>query len=283
MLIEILGSGGAFTIPKPLCNCIICNQARVQGIPYSRSGPSVFIHGPDILIDTPEEIKDQLNRSQVKRINACFYSHWHPDHVMGLRVWNMNREWLHWPPKIKNTKIYLPQQVVIDFKSKLHLWKHLEYLERQGLVNLVQLNDGAVVTIDEYQIKPFKLQQDYVYAFLLTTKGKRLLIVMDELFLWEPSVEVQGVDLAIIPMGIQEVNPITKKRQFNKKHPVLKSEATFEQTLNIVRKLNAKRVVMTHISEHDGLSFDDFNLLQKRPVIKALNVEFAYDNMTIEV
>ena len=41
------------------------------------------MHGPDVLIDTPEESKQQLNRSQVTRIAAGLYSHWHPDHTAG--------------------------------------------------------------------------------------------------------------------------------------------------------------------------------------------------------
>ena len=60
MKIEFLGTGGAITTPNPGCNCSVCVQARKEGIPYSRSGPSLFVHGPDVLIDTPEEIKDQL-------------------------------------------------------------------------------------------------------------------------------------------------------------------------------------------------------------------------------
>ncbi|MBI2846110.1 MAG: hypothetical protein HYX86_06160, partial [Chloroflexi bacterium] len=82
MQIEILGSGGAITTPKPGCFCRVCVPAREKGVPYSRTGPSLFVHGPDVLIDTPEEIKQQLNRSRVKQIRAAFYSHWHPDHTM---------------------------------------------------------------------------------------------------------------------------------------------------------------------------------------------------------
>jgi len=40
--------------------------------------PSIFVHGPNVLIDTPEEIKEQINRSRITEIQAGFYSHWHP-------------------------------------------------------------------------------------------------------------------------------------------------------------------------------------------------------------
>lgn len=86
MKVEFLGTGGAISTPRPLCSCRVCVEARKLGVPYSRGGPSVFVHGPDVLIDTPEEARDELNRSRVTNVNACLYSHWHPDHVMGRRV-----------------------------------------------------------------------------------------------------------------------------------------------------------------------------------------------------
>ena len=38
----------------------MCVEARENGVPYSRTGPSLFVHGPDVLIDTSEEIRLQL-------------------------------------------------------------------------------------------------------------------------------------------------------------------------------------------------------------------------------
>ena len=76
--VEILGSGGAATIPRPGCRCRVCVEAREKGGRYARTGPSTFVHGPNILFDTPEESKLQLERAGIGEIAACFYSHWHP-------------------------------------------------------------------------------------------------------------------------------------------------------------------------------------------------------------
>lgn len=64
MRIEFLGTGGAITTPRPGCACRVCAEARVKGVPYSRTGPSVFIHGPDVLIDTPE-VPDALSHDDL--------------------------------------------------------------------------------------------------------------------------------------------------------------------------------------------------------------------------
>ena len=57
MLIEILGSGGARGTPAPGCLCRVCTLARARGAPYSRMGPSCYVHELGLLIDTPEEAR----------------------------------------------------------------------------------------------------------------------------------------------------------------------------------------------------------------------------------
>src|SRR4029079_19659941 len=71
--VEILGSGGAATIPRPACRCRVCVEGREKGGRYARTGPSTFVHGPNIVFDTPEESKLQLERARIDEIAACFY------------------------------------------------------------------------------------------------------------------------------------------------------------------------------------------------------------------
>lgn len=284
MQVEFLGTGGAMTTPRPGCTCRVCVQARARGVPYSRTGPSLFVHGPDVLIDTPEEIKDQLNRSRIGSIGACFYSHWHPDHVMGRRVWEaLNEDLRAWPPKSKRTDIYLPQQVGRDFRKTLGTWEHFTVLERQGLVRLVELADGESVVLGDTRIRPFRLAEDYVYAFLFEGDGKRVLIAPDELRGWTPPEHVRGVGLAVLPMGVAEFDPLTGERRIARDHPVLKTEATFAETLRIIEALGAQRVILTHIEEMDGLTHDDLQHLQQRLQREGRNIEFAFDTLLVEV
>lgn len=284
--VEFLGTAGAIPTPRPLCSCAVCVQARERGLPYTRSGPSIFIHGPDVLIDTPGEISDQLNRSSVERIAACFYSHWHPDHTMGRHIFSLlNVGFPSWPYQPRaTTPLYLPQQVAADARQFLGIWDHLAYLEeRERVIEIHELADGDTVEIGDVLIRPLRLAQDFVYGFLFEEDEKRLLVVMDEMDSWEPPAEAQGADFAIVPMGIAEFHPLTGERQFHEEHPVFDDEATFEQTLDIVRKLNARRVVMTHIEESEGLSHDDLVQVADRLSGEELNLSFAYDTQIIGV
>lgn len=284
MNIEFLGTGGAISTPRPLCDCRVCSEARERGVPYSRSGPSVFVHGPDVLVDTPEEIKAQLNRSQVTNISACMYSHWHPDHVMGRRVFeSLNWDIRGWPPNSRRTDVYLPGRVGKDFRERLGSWEHFEFLEYLRLVKLIELDEGESIEVGGVRITPFPLAEEYVYAFVFEEGEKRVLIAPDELLGWEPPGWVRGVDLAVIPMGITEVHAVTGERVFPEGHPVLEMEATFEETLEIIPKLEAKRVIMTHIEEMDGMSHDDLKVLECRLRDDGMDITFAYDTMTVEV
>lgn len=283
MKIEFLGSGGAVTIPQPGCTCRVCVEARERGVPYSRTGPSLFVHGPDLLIDTPEEAKFQLNRAGLPHIPACVYSHWHPDHVMGRRVWEANKDWLHWPPQTYTTDVYLPQQVAEDFREHLGSWEQFEYMASREMVRLIVLRDGDTFPLGNVNVRPFRVAADYVYAFLLSEAGTRVLIAPDELIAWTPPEFVRGVDLAVLPMGITEFNPFTGERLVPEEHPVLRTEATLDQTLEMVRALDAERVILTHIEEPFGLNYDDYERLGVKLRGKGYPVEFAYDTMVVDV
>ncbi len=284
MRVEILGSGGATTTPRPGCHCRVCVEARERGAPYARTGPSVFVHGPDILFDTPEESKLQIDRAGIEHIGACFYSHWHPDHTMGRRMFETrNGDFLTWPVEDKRplvTDVYLPEQVALDFVVQLGARAHLAFMEERGWIRVQELRDGDIVEIAGVTVRPFRLAEDYVYGFELSGAGKRVLIAMDELNGWVPPKELTGCDLAVIPRGIDEHDPFTGARRIAADHPILLYEATFAETLEIVDRLGAKSVVMSHVEEVDGLSFDDLVRLERDV---GRGIVFAYDGIVVDV
>ena len=283
MKIEFLGSGGAFTTPRAGCFCAVCEEAREKGVPYSRTGPGVFIHDLGVLIDTSEQINFQVNRARIAHINSCFYSHWHPDHTAGRRIWEMNIDWRHWPRKNNPTDIYLPAQVAVDFARFLGLQENMEYLQHMGAVNLHLLADGDIVTLKDYKVTAFPVAEPYVYAFLFEGEGKRVVIAPDELVGWQPPEFVQGVDLIILPMGINEFDVWTGDRIIPKEHPVLQSEATFRQTLAMLQTIQPKQAIMTHIEEVDGLGYDDYVRLEAKLQGEGYPIRFAYDTMVVEL
>jgi phosphoribosyl 1,2-cyclic phosphate phosphodiesterase len=84
-------------------------------------------------------------------------------------------------------------------------------------------------------------------------------------------------------MGLAEIDPLTGERRIHEDHPVLGSEATFQQTLDLVPLLDAGRVIMTHIEEPDNLTHDDLLVLSQRLRDEGLSITFAYDTMVVDV
>jgi phosphoribosyl 1,2-cyclic phosphate phosphodiesterase len=153
----------------------------------------------------------------------------------------------------------------------------------RGWIRIHELRDGETVEIGGVAVRPFRLAEDYVYAFEVSDGSRRLLVVMDELNGWSPSSEAGGYDLAVLPMGICEFDLFTGERLIHEDHPVLVYEATFDETLGIVAELDVEQVVLSHVEEMDCISYDDLLRVEKRLQDAGRNLRFAWDGMTIEV
>lgn len=291
MRIEILGSGGAMIIPRPLCTCRVCEEARQKNdIPYVRYGPSLFVHDINLLIDTPEEIAVQLNRSRIRKIEAALYSHWHPDHTAGMRIWEINldpdRLW-EYPGHPRCTTIYLPEIVAKSFDEWHDLSSRFAYLERLRIAQRRVVPTGEAFTIGHISVLPFAVAEDYVCAFLLEDGQSRVLICMDELYGWTPPAWLGKLDLAIMPSGLFDVHPLTGRRVIPNDHPILKHEATFVQTLDMLRKLDAGQVIFMHLNEADRLTPAEYEMVARHWNGDGTSglppFEFAHDTMIIDV
>ncbi|MGB3331116.1 MAG: MBL fold metallo-hydrolase [Thermomicrobiales bacterium] len=281
--LEVLGSGGAYPTPMPGTNRPVSVEALAHGSPDARTGPSLFLHGPDILFDTPEESRIQLARAGIGRVNACFYSHWHPDHTMGRRVFEMLGS-----PDLRDrahrhiTEVYLPQQVAADARTRLALWDHLAFMESQGFVRVHVVDDGERVRIgeglDAVAVTPFRVAEDYVYAFLVEGREHRVLIAMDELVGWTPPA-LGPLDLAWLPIGIFEFHPRTGERRIPADHPLLREEATYADTIAIARQLDARRIVLGHIEAPDGFTHDELLGFAADLRAEGLPVTIAHDGL----
>ena len=160
---------------------------------------------------------------------------------------------------------------------------HLEFMQERGWVRIHELVDGDTVDIGGVRVRPFRLAEDYVYAFELTDGSRRLLVAMDELNGWSPPAEARGCDLAVLPMGICEFDLFTGERLIHEEHPVLVFEATFAETLGIVDRLEAGQVVLSHVEEMDCISYGELSLVEERLRSEGRNVTFAWDGMAIDV
>lgn len=81
--ITVLGSGTSVGVPTIGCHCPVCNSQDPRD---NRLRPSVYIKIGDrgVLIDTTPDLRQQVLRARIERVDAILFTHSHADHIMGL-------------------------------------------------------------------------------------------------------------------------------------------------------------------------------------------------------
>jgi phosphoribosyl 1,2-cyclic phosphate phosphodiesterase len=278
--LTILGSGGCMVIPKPFCRCTVCEEARVKGAPYARTGPSLFIHDENILIDTPAEIVHQLNRSRIDRVDRLMFTHLDPDHTEGFRVVEQItldfRTWRAFPGK--HVRLVLPrflQGQLQDIRSPYG--PLIDYYESRGFVRSFPFSDRTEIGNLRVTAIPVDRGDTKSFIYVFDSKDRRLVYAPCDIRPFpEKRDEVQGADLLVIQPGIFEEG-LRHGFRYPEDHVSRTTLYTFEETLALAERIRAEKVLFTHLEEYWNRSHDDYLALQEN----FKNVQFAYDGMRV--
>lgn len=82
MKLTFLGTGTSFGIPVIGCHCDTCTSSDPRDR-RTRHGALLELPGGRLLVDAPPELRLQLVREGVDRIEAVWFTHLHADHVHG--------------------------------------------------------------------------------------------------------------------------------------------------------------------------------------------------------
>jgi phosphoribosyl 1,2-cyclic phosphate phosphodiesterase len=285
MELIVLGSGGSTTVPRPGCECRVCAEARVKGIPYARSGPSMFILDINLLFDTPEEVSSQVNRNRISTIDYIFYTHWHPDHTLGMRiVERMYKFWLGMfvrgeKPR-KKVKVCALSKVMEDLKAiRNREGSFFSYYEKAGLIETVELKNEMPFKIRNSKITPFEVQTTYTIStvFLIQQSEKRVVYAPCDVKPFPENPKLENLDLLIIGSFHPE-GPLKEGITIPQNNLLRKELFSLKEIQKLAQELNAKKTIMTHIEEEWGKTYDDYKQLEKE-----YNLKFAYDGMKIKI
>jgi phosphoribosyl 1,2-cyclic phosphate phosphodiesterase len=282
MKLTILGSGGCAVTPKPLCRCRICREARLKGPPYTRAGPSAFLHDINLLIDTPAETAGLLNRSRIGRVDYLIFSHLDPDHVEGFRVVEQIaldfRSWRAYPQK--QICLLLPEEFEAPLMSmRSQYGPLLDFYRESGFVRVEPFREKT--EIDGVGITAISIdrgrQTAFVYVF--EKSGRRVVYAPCDIKPFpEHRSEVQGADLLVIQPGIFE-DGLRHRFRYPLDHISRTTLYTFEETLELAARIGARKVLLVHLEEYWNRSYDDYLALERENP----NVRFAYDGMQVVV
>ncbi|MEM3783970.1 MAG: MBL fold metallo-hydrolase [Candidatus Bathyarchaeia archaeon] len=285
MELIILGSGGATTIPRPGCQCRVCVEARAKGAPYARSSTSMYVSEVNLLFDTPEEIGFQLNREGINDVDYIFYSHWHPDHTLGLRiVEKMYKFWLsrfvRGDKQAKKVKVCALTKVMTDLENKYG--DFLDYYKRLGLTETVDLENASPFRIGNYRITPFEVSGSYVVStvFLIEHGEKKAVYAPCDVKPFPQNLRLKKPDLLILGEVFPE-GPLKDGITIPEGNPLRKELFSMEEALELIKCLEARKTIFTHIEEEWGKSYDDYKVIEKQH--QQSNIIFAYDGMRANI
>jgi len=269
-------------IPKPLCQCHVCREARQKGVPYARSGPSVFLHDVNLLIDTPAEIAISLNRSGIRQVDFLLFSHLDPDHIEGFRVVEQItldfRTWLAYPGK--QICLLLQEQLSEPLRGvRSQYGPIVDFYQESGFIRVESFR--GVVEIGDIRVTAVPVDRGSQLAFVLVfEKGGRKVVYApcDIKPFPEERAEVHGADLLIIQPGIFETG-LKHRFRYPPDHISRTTLYTYEQTLELAQRVRARRVLFSHLEEYWNRSHDDYTSLESGDG----RIRFAYDGMQVTV
>jgi phosphoribosyl 1,2-cyclic phosphate phosphodiesterase len=280
MKFNIIGSGGCVAIPKPLCKCIVCREAREKGRPYSRFGCSLFLEDLNLLIDTPEDIVHGLNSANIGQVDSVLFSHMDPDHILGMRIFEHLR--LNWFEVAEGKEctnpinVFAMEHVMTDINSVgSKLGSYFDYYEK--VRNLIKRN----VVENRIYLKDIKItlvRACSATVFVFEQNDKKVIYAPCDVKPFPESDIFKNTDVMII--GNTIVGGILKDGYILKKENNIFPELfTMKEIENLKDKYNIKKVIITHLEEDWGKSYDDYLKLEKQYE----GISFAYDGMKLEV
>lgn len=284
MELTVLGSGGNTPTPMPTCNCRVCVEAREKGVPYARRGNSLFVHEANVLIDAPELVWHSLNREGIEQVEYVFLTHFHADHTLGLRT--IQALGMEEPPV--TDFVGEPPTLVVSSRTHERAIESNEVFDHltSHWADVQVVDDGESFSLggldvthvaaemeagSEDRISGFLFEEGTTHTFVSPDENRHFeLCRLPELDLWVKETGYFRTDPAGNPL-------VTEEAEENG----LAHEMSFEESLEQVRAVRPERVIFTEIEELYRRSYDDYCQLESE--YAHLNVEFAYDGMTVQV
>lgn len=289
MELTVLGSGGNSPVPMPTCTCGICREARERGAPYARNGNSLYLPGLGAMIDAPEQTLHNLNREGVTDLDYVFLTHWHPDHVSGVRV-VQSRDFMEFDPAAEGKRAFYRRTAptVVTTRAVYERTCDITGLDHYvdvGFADLHLLDENGPLRDRGFEVRsvPYALTGDEVDAtgFVVERDGSRLAVVSDDATYLDESLLPDAIGLTVFECGIFERGPDGERLFDDDYVDVLEHEPRHDDILDRIDRVQPDRALLTEISHTFARSFDDYRALESRP--RYDGVRFAHDGLTASI
>jgi len=256
--LTFLGTGTSFGVPQLGCGCEVCRSEDPRDT-RTRVGAAVETDGGAVLlIDTPPELRIQLLRSGITRVDAVLYTHGHADHTHGiddLRAITA-REGTHLPVYgARDTLDELARKFAYIFDDTIKAAPGTSKPQARA----IELAPGRPMRIADVDVTAVSLPHGPVTVFAYRIGA--LAYVTD-------AKSIPAESLALL----RGARVLVVNALFRRPHP---SHLSLGEALEAARAVGAERTYLTHLT-HDNFHA---TLAAELPA----GVEPAYDGLTITV
>ena len=207
--VEILGSGGAATIPRPGCGCRVCVEARENGRPLRAHGS----------VDLRPRAEHPLRHARGVEVPARARRRSARSPPASTRTGIPTTRWAgasgrpgtatSAPGRARRSGRSSPTSICRSRSRATSAsgsagWRISSSCATAAGSGSTSSRDGETVEIGGVTVRPFRLAEDYVYAFELTRRRPAAARRDGRAQRLVAPARVTGCDLAVLPMGICE-------------------------------------------------------------------------------
>lgn len=272
MRLKIVGSGGMFQIPNPFCKCPLCEEARLKRGRYERLGPSLYIEDIKMLIDTPEDIGIACDRQGISEIEYLSISHKDPDHTRGMRIVEpLGYDCI--ADKGSPIRFVALPEVVDDINA----WNGDGLYYYQNVLHCISINKTNYIKIGEIEVHLVnnKTHRGNMTFYVISENNKKVIYACCDV---KPFVHNElYFDADVLIIGLVSDDGILKDGSCLENAPFKDDMFTIDEIMELKHKYRIKRVIVTHIDEYWGKSYNHYKEVEK----SLDNIFFAYDGIEI--
>lgn len=254
MKIHLLGTGTSQGVPVIGCNCEVCQSMDSRDVRL-RSCAVIESDGKYILVDTGPDLRQQMLKARIPRVDAILYTHEHNDHVIGLddiRPYNYAQQ--------SELPVYGLARVVEEVKNRFqYVFAEKRYPGAPQAV-AYSISGQESLNLDGIHIQPIDVTHGRLP--ILGYRFENVAFITDASALKPAEIEkLRGLQVLVINALRHEQHPA----HFN-----------LEEALAVIKEVKPARAYITHISHYMGKYENWANLLPA-------DVFPAYDGLVIEV